>query len=61
MYLDKLIEIKFINRKYFESEINDRIFNIDSLIIKNSWGQGSSNWTIGDYTLIKNNRLNWNI
>ena len=31
----------------------------DSLIIKNSWGQGSSNWKIGDYTLIENNRLNW--
>ena len=31
----------------------------DSLIIKNSWGQGSSNWKIGDYTLIENDRLNW--
>ena len=31
----------------------------DSLIIKNSWGEGSSNWTIGDYNLVENNRLNW--
>lgn len=31
----------------------------DSLIIKNSWGDKITNWTIGHYTLIENNKINW--
>ena len=31
----------------------------DSLIIKNSWGDNSSNWAIEQYKLVENNRLQW--
>ena len=36
LYLDKLTELKFINHKYNEFDIDDGIFDIESLIIKDS-------------------------